>query len=257
MSLYLEDKKQDQYNNLANKFHEILVGPESKAKIGADYLSGRGVDRKTIDDFKIGYCPEKVQLPGLLAYMAGRVIFPIFDEYGNVIAFSGRIPKTKEFIKKSESVWFHESFSKTLFPYALNIAWPHIVFRNQVIIVEGQFDVIAMHNAGYLNTVGLLGGSFTEESFAKLSRFTNTFVTMFDGDMAGREAASRAKDVLTEYKGSGYNYNNIQLIFKKDGINKEYDPDEFISEYGRTYMKKVVDKVISFNKNDEIEDILA
>ena len=256
--LFFEDEKQKKYNKLAERFHEILIDPDLKEKIGVDYLQNRKISKQSIDKFKIGYCPENIKLSGLLQHMSGRIIFPIFNEYNDVVAFSGRIPKDRQYIKKGESVWFHESFAKPFFPYGLNIAWPHIVFRNQVILVEGQCDVISMHEAGYFNTVGLTGGSFTGETFVKLARFTNTFITMFDGDMAGRASANRAKEILTEYKSSGYTHHNVSLIFKEDGKNKEYDPDEFILKYGRNYMKKVIDRSISLNsENDEIKDILS
>ncbi len=247
--MQLLSDKQVKYNKLADKFHEMLIDPDSN-KIGVNYLLERRIDKQDIEKFKIGYCPEDIKLSGLLSHMAGRLIFPIFDEYGNTIAFSGRIPRDKI---SGENAWFHESFAKAMYPYGLNLAWQHIVFRNQVIIVEGQCDVIAMHKSGYPNTVGLLGGSFTEETFAKLARFTNRFVTMFDGDMSGREASVRAKDVLTPYKSSGYYYDNVLLVFKENNKNVEFDPDEFIKKYGRNYMKKVIDK--SINKTVE-EDII-
>jgi DNA primase len=249
-----ETKKIDKYNKLADKFHEILINPSS-GKIGIDYLHERNIEDKSIKDFKLGYCPENIKLSGLLEHMAGRIIFPIFNEYNDVIAFSGRFPKDKKELKQGEGVWFHESFSKQLYPYGLNIAWEHILFRNEVIIVEGQCDVISMHQAGYKNTIGLLGGSFTEESFGKLARFTNCFISMFDGDLAGREAAKRLNYILNDYKGSGYENYNISLVFKENGKNKEFDPDEFIRKYGKEYIKKVIDKNLEV-RNEEIKDLI-
>lgn len=248
MGLFPDEKRQKLNNQLALGFQQSLLSKEGKE--AEKYLKDRKITDKLIEDFRIGYCPKAVKLPGILEYMSGRVMFPIIDEFENVVAFSGRKPTSEK------GAWFHEKFSKSFFPYGLNLAWKNIVRTNMVIVVEGQIDVISMWRHGFHNTVGVLGGALTEEAVSKLARFTNRFITIFDADKAGRESAIRANNLLKDYECCGYSHLDVFLNYNGD----LYDPDDFLKNYGTSAMVKAIKRVSQQKKQKkkerEIEEIL-
>lgn len=245
MSLYPEGKKKDQYHKLAKYFTEFLKKQPEDSKV-TKYLERRGINGKAIDKFEIGYCKKDLSLPKYLERMHGRIIFPIADEYGDIVAFSGRLPMEKHEVPEGEKHWFHESFPKSFFLYGLNVAWPHILKNNHVFIVEGQTDVITMHQFGFLNTVGVLGSALVTENVAKLARFTNRFVTIFDSDEGGRKAGIRTSEFLADYS-DDYDHIDVNLRTKA----KNYDPDEFLKKFGSKKMVKRIKRSIENKKENE------
>ena len=251
MGLYKQNVEQEKHNKLSDRFHKILMSEEgSEAR---SYLANRKIKRNSIEQFKIGYCPDKKGLSGLLSYMSGRAVFPVIDEFENTTAFTWRIIRKK---REKEQAWLHESFPKTYFPYGLHIAWKNIIKQNSVIIVEGQIDVIRMWQHGFTNTVAILGGAFNDESIAKLSRFTNRFITIFDGDDSGRDAAQRTINFLQDYGSSGYEHLDVNLRIN----GKQFDPDEFLLERGSRQMvaliKKASDNRKKKKREQKIEDMI-
>lgn len=246
MPLFPEEETQEKNNKLTIKFHEALLGVDGEK--GRQYLKDRNVSDDLIKVFSLGYCPENIKLSEKFAYLSGRIICPIIDEYGNTIAFSGRKIESKD--------WFHDPFQKSFFLYGLHAAWKNILKTNTAIIVEGQFDVLSMWNHGFTNTVGVLGGVLAEEGIIKLSRFTNRFITIFDGDFAGLIAAQRTGDFLKDYEISGYEHLNVCLRVE----DAEYDPDEFLKKYKTSGMLSIIKKSSENKKKEKrtrkIEDII-
>ena len=186
---------------------------------GLEYLKRRGLTDDTMRRFRLGYAPdnrtglkaalEKAGIPeavsleaGLLikpedgghAYdrFRGRVMFPILDRRGQAIAFGGRILDQGEpkYLNSPETPLFHKG--RVL--YGLNHAQKSARETNEIIVVEGYMDVIALAQAGISNAVAPLGTALTEEQLALLWRMAQEPILCFDGDNAGQRAAARAAD---------------------------------------------------------------
>ncbi len=229
----------------------LLEAPEGAA--GRAYLETRGVSPPVAEAFRLGYAPapaeagwdrlattlhEKglsiplAQKLGLVrssdrrggsAYDAfrGRLMFPVIQPGGEVIAFSGRVvpphdeatdgsPPPK-YVNSSESFLFHKG--KSLF--GLAVARPAIRDQGRAILVEGNLDVVKLHQHGHAETVAPLGTAFTEDQARLLARFTSQVVMCFDGDKAGREAARKTLPLLLEQD------LDVRLVSLPDGE----DPD--------------------------------
>jgi DNA primase len=176
-----------------------------------EYLAGRGLTEKTIRQFRIGYVPDEWNLlynelkksfdekdileSGLVIKnesgrvydrFRGRIMFPIFDSSGKVIAFTGRvlIPEQKEtpkYVNSPET----QLFSKSHVLYGMNFAKQAIRKHNFVVLVEGQMDVIMSHQMGYANTVASSGTAFTQDQLQMIAKLTPNLLLAFDSDGAG------------------------------------------------------------------------
>lgn len=251
--LYKADFEVKRNKDLCEKFHSALRSSKYLKKEVSQYLNDRKLDNAIIDKYLIGWCPEDVKFPIHLEQfkaLAGRIVFPIIDEYGDVVSFSGRLP-TKE---KVDGVpkWWHGSYVKAFFLYGLNNAIDSIIEKDYVVIVEGQIDTITCNRCGIDNVVGSMGTALTYQHIEKLSRLTNRFVLMFDGDKAGRSASKSTIEYFDFYNNTSiskkiinYKYYDIPLIYK--GV--EYDSDEFINKYGS---KPIIDKIDKELKKDVV-----
>jgi len=171
-----------------------------------------------IDKFDMGYCPQEINHE-----LSGRIITPIYDTFGEMVAIS-----TRHINKDHKHRFWHESFTKGFYLYGLYQAKNIIRRLNKVIIVEGEFDVIALHANGFTMTVGLCGSAFTLFQVSLLSRYCTDFYLMFDGDVAGRKSIKRAMDMHSKYGlKASYGLNFIPAYLPKD-----VDPDEFLFEVG-------------------------
>lgn len=176
-----------------------------------EYLAKRGLNEQTIKQFRIGFIPDEWNLlytelknsfdekeileSGLVIKhengrvydrFRGRIMFPIFDSNGKVIAFTGRvlIPEQKDtpkYVNSPET----SLFSKSHVLYGLNFAKQSIRKHNFVILVEGQMDVIMSHQMGYSNTVASSGTAFTQDQLQIISKITPNLLLAFDSDTAG------------------------------------------------------------------------
>lgn len=207
--------------DLASKFYEAVLPKFSEALA---YLKQRGLTDETIKKFRIGFAPDEwralgdflakkgvseemmekagliVQSPkGFYDRFRGRVMFPIADSSGRIIAFSGRILKEGEgktlgasasakYVNSPETEVFHKSRSLFGFHQAKE-AMRH---EDSCILVEGQMDLILSHQAGAMNTVASSGTALTAEHLSLIKRFTKNLVLAFDADDAGIAAAYRA-----------------------------------------------------------------
>ncbi|MCI5579491.1 MAG: DNA primase [Oscillospiraceae bacterium] len=256
-------------NKAAGKFfHERLMSPEGKA--GLDYLTNRGLSLHTIKRFGLGFAADDWHT--LHMYMRGlgysdfeladasllsnnnnkfydkfrnRVMFPIFDTRGNVVAFGGRTlgnDKAK-YLNSGETAVFHKGDML----YALNIA--KNTKADYFILCEGYMDVIAMHQAGFDSAVASLGTALTPQHANLLARLGKKEVILsYDSDAAGQNASSRAINLLA----------NVGVHARVLKIEGAKDPDEFIKKYGGERFQDIIDKsggAIDFQMDKLIGDL--
>ncbi len=241
----------------ARFFHRQLWLPEHASV--AQYFLKRGLSRKTMNRFGLGYAPdgfsalldamrekgfskEEVLDAGLASRsergrvydrFRNRVMFPIIDVRGQVIAFGGRVmdDSKPKYLNSPETSIFHKS--RNLF--ALNMA--RKTKNDYFILAEGYMDVIALHQAGFDSAVASLGTSLTEEQVRLISRHTGKVVISYDADGAGQAAAQRAIDLLKK----------TDLQVKVLRIPGAKDPDEFIKEKGADAYRKLIERSESDN----------
>ena len=189
-------------------------------RTGLDYLRGRGLSDETIDDFRLGFSPDsrdgviaalkregatidKIVEAGLAIQpddnrrepydrFRGRVMFPINDRRGRVIAFGGRVigPGEPKYLNSPETPLFHKGANL----YCLDRAREAVTKNQPVIVAEGYMDVIALHVAGFTGAVAPLGTALTEGQLAEVWKLADEPYLCFDGDNAGRRAAQRGAD---------------------------------------------------------------
>lgn len=215
----------------------VLSTPEGKP--GLDYLRRRGLDPKTIRRFGLGYSPDsgfalvnhlkklgytqeelvqsdmvrRSQKGHLYDRYRGRVMFPIFDLRGNVVAFGGRIltDEKPKYLNTSDTPVYHKSSGL----FAMNFAKDS--GSRQLILAEGYMDVIALHRAGFTNAIASLGTALTEEQARIIRRYADEVVICYDSDEAGRRATQRAIPILK----------NAGLLVRVITVPGGKDPDEF------------------------------
>ena len=234
----------------ARFFHSCLMSEQGRQAY--EYLISRGRDRKTIRHFGLGYAPAGWN--GLLNHLrakgfsdndmleanvvtkgkygphdrfSNRVIFPIIDLRGNVVAFGGRAldDKGAKYLNSSDTPVFKKS--KTLF--ALNFA--KTSKRPGLILAEGYMDVIAIHQAGFDNAVATLGTALTEEQARLISQYAERVVLAYDSDGPGQAATKRAMNIFDEV---GVKVSVLSMTGAKD-------PDEFIKKYGTERFAMLLD----------------
>lgn len=229
--------------NYAEEFfmYQLFHTDEGKS-VGLGYFHRRGLDDKTIEKFGLGYCPEawdgltkaaiekgykkeflvKTGLTiesdrGLFDRFRARVMFPIRDLAGKIIAFGGRImtndKKSAKYLNSPESEIYHKS--RTL--YGIYFAKKSIVQQNRCYLVEGYLDVISFHQKGIENTVASSGTSLTIEQIRLIRRLTPNVTIIYDGDAAGIKASLRGIDLVLE---EGL---NVRVVSLPEGE----DPDSY------------------------------
>lgn len=230
-------------NREAARFFYAQLYTEN-GKEGLAYLRGRQLTEKTIRTFGLGFAPndwsvltdylvskgftisELIQANltvrskngGAIDRFRNRVMFPIIDVRGNVVAFGGRImtDEKPKYLNTSDTIAFKKSNNL----FALNKAKNSK--SDKLILCEGYMDVIAIHQAGFDFAIATLGTALTQEQAVILKRYTSTVVICYDADEAGQKATARAIDILRR---EGI---NIQVLTIPDGK----DPDEFIKKNG-------------------------
>lgn len=197
-------------------FQKVLFGtPEGKAALA--YLESRQISTDSLKEFGVGFASKRISLQKLMAskgvtaadlQRAGspekffdRIIFPIYDVLGNVIAFTGRSlgDAQPKYLNSPET----QLFSKGRVLYGLHLAKAGIKKEDRVILVEGQLDVIALHQAGVTEVVASSGTAVTEQQLQILSKYTQNFVLGFDGDAAGVSTTEKVVQLLLKNDLSG------------------------------------------------------
>ncbi|MBQ7225800.1 MAG: DNA primase [Clostridia bacterium] len=242
-------------NKAALEFFKKSLLDENVGKIARDYLIGkRKLSMSVINHFQLGYAPnsfgalhdhlkklgftDEEMIVGFLCgksnktgaaydYFRNRVIFPIIDVTGNVVAFGGRVmdDSVPKYLNTSDTPAFKKS--KNLF--ALNFAKNHC--EKMLILCEGYMDVIALHAAGFENAVATLGTAITGEQSRIFSRYTKKVVISYDSDTAGQTAADKAFRLLQE----------VGIDVKILKVDNAKDPDEFIKKFGATKFAALLD----------------
>ncbi len=238
----------------AKFFHSTMMSPVGKT--GLDYFLSRGLSMQTIKHFGLGYAPDSWD--ALLKYMRGkgftnqelfdanlvrvsnkgerthyydnfknRAMVPIIDLRGNVIAFGGRVldDSKPKYINTSDTLVYKKSNGV----FALNFA------KNgnpsKIIVAEGYMDVIALHQAGFTNSIACLGTALTQEQARLVSRYAEEVILSYDSDEAGQKATRRAIDIFSK---TGVKIRVLKLTGGKD-------PDEIIKKYGKEKFQSLID----------------
>lgn len=235
----------------AKFFHSYMMSPQGKTGLG--YFINRGLTMNTIKRFGLGYAPNEWDM--LLKHLkslgfkpsemveAGvvkigrnnnyydtfknRVMTPIIDVRGNVIAFGGRVldDSKPKYINTSDTL----VYKKTNELFALNLAKDSK--EDSLILCEGYMDVIAMHQAGFTNAVAGCGTALTNEQVRLISRYTKEVILAYDADEAGQKALNKASNL----------FRMTDVKVKIPTLSGGKDPDEIIKKYGRDKFKGMLD----------------
>ncbi len=242
----------------ATHYHENLS--KYTAKAANIYMQQRQLDGGVTKRFAIGYAEgyndlvnflkskgytsEEMLAAGVIKQkdgkdydpLANRLIFPIIDIYGNVIAFGGRILESQPNFAKYLNTAETELFNKRNTLYAINYLKKQRLNGPipYVIVVEGYMDVIALHKVGYTMTVASMGTSLTQSQAKMIKRFADKVYICYDGDSAGQNATIRGLDILKE---NGLDVMVVQLPDK-------FDPDDVIKNYGKEGYQKLLDEAL-------------
>ena len=243
------------HKEAARFFHSQLYAPVGKAAL--EYALGRGMSKSILTTFGVGYAPDswdsmvkamkakgyteqELKDSGLVTVsqkngnifdrFRDRLMFPIIDVRGNVIGFGGRIIKNNsdaaKYLNSPETLIFNKR--KNLF--GLNLAKKSK--QGYLILVEGNIDVVALHQYGFDNAIASLGTSLTEEQAVLMTRYTDQVVLIYDGDNAGQRAAQRAIPILEK---AGLQVKVLQMRDAKD-------PDEFLKKFGADKFKLLLEE---------------
>jgi len=256
-------------------FEKQLWDTGAGRAIGLAYFRSRGFRDDIIKKFQLGYCPDgqdtmaqeaiaKGYKPELLVQAGvayayddgrlrdrfhGRVMFPIHSLSGKVIAFSGRImqsdAKAAKYVNSPES----PIYTKSNELYGIWLAKSAIVKQDKCFLVEGNTDVVSMHQAGIENVVASCGTSLTTGQIRKIHRFTPNITVLYDGDSAGIHASLRGIDMLLE---EGM---NVKVVLLPDGE----DPDSFARSHNADEFRSFIDQhevdFIQFKTNLLLADV--
>ena len=243
----IKDQLLKLHEAITQRWQQCLAG-EAAGQVAREYLERRGVHQDAVREFRVGaapeawddtvnwakakgFSPELCETAGLILRrdsggwydrFRGRLMFPICDEQGRVIAFSGRVLQGDE--KQAKYVNSPETpiFSKGRVLFGLDKAKRSILDAGKAILAEGQIDTIACHAAGIRNVVAPQGTAFTADQARVLKRYVDEVVLCFDGDKAGRNAVIRALDPLLA----------AGLAIRVASIPPPDDPDSWIRAHG-------------------------
>jgi DNA primase len=258
----LKEKLLEVHEQITNRWQGALAN-EAAGQIGRDYLARRGVSAEAIKLFRLGcapdawddtvnwakskgYEPELMEKAGLILHKVetdryydrfrGRLMFPICDEQGRVIGFSGRVlagdEKTAKYVNSPET----PIFTKSKVFFGLDKSKRALLEAQSAIVCEGQLDLIACFMAGVQNVVAPQGTAFTGEHARILKRYVEEVVLCFDSDVAGQNATVRSLDHLLA----------SELAVRVAVIPAPEDPDSFIKARGAEEFKKLITDAAGF-----------
>lgn len=251
-------------HELAANFYRHILLNTVEGEEALAYLEKRGFDRTIIeqygigwalDDYQVltsllerkGYQLEEMEAAGLIVKrddgtgyfdrFRGRVMFPLWDDNGNIIGFSGRLLEKLEHAPKYLNSPESPIFEKNKVLYNLHQARLNIRKTGKVILFEGFMDVISANKIGVQNTVALMGTALSESHLVKLKRIAKQLIICCDGDDAGWEAAKRfAQMAISENV-------DCQIALLPNGL----DPDDYIQQFGeQSFKEQIIDKPYSY-----------
>ena len=254
-----------QLNEAVATFFETSLWHDSLGKRGVEYLNTRGIQEETIRTFRLGFARpswdalaqamrakgwtdndlvdagvavlrdshDGTQRTGVYDRFRDRIIFPIFDLQSRVIGFGGRVldDTQPKYLNSPETLLFHKSRQL----YAMEKAKTEATRHNALMVVEGYFDVIALHQAGIRNVVATLGTALTSSHLPLIQRFSKNLKLVFDPDSAGIRAALRtaAVEMLDLFAGRGISVDVVTLPDQRD-------PDTVVREGGAAAFDQLV-----------------
>ena len=242
-----------QVNRIAAQFFRDML---KRYPLPQRVLQQRGVTPETQERFGIGYAPPEwsaltnliktKRMPLTIAAEAGlivqgesgeyydrfrdRLMFPIWDRQGRVVAFGGRAlgDATPKYLNSPETPLFRKS--RTI--YALHLARERMMAERTALLLEGYMDVVAAHQAGFTHAIASMGTSLTEEQIGILSRLVSRVIVVYDSDNAGIEAAKRAAEILQQH------HMEVLVARLPDGE----DPDSLLRRLGASALQECIDK---------------
>lgn len=251
-------------NDYAKKFYHHILMNTQLGKPALDYLLKRGLTKETLEEFELGFSPpqrnalflylnaqkevtfddEYYQKSGLFSQnnqpetqeyldrFSNRIQFPIHNERGQTIGFSGRIFEEREdsfptakYLNTPETALFN----KSTIIYNFDKAKGAIRRENEAVLFEGYMDVISAWQSGVKNGIASMGTSVTEDQMKRLDRFTDHIILAFDGDDAGSEAIYRSANYITEKT-----HFDLEIVTFPSGM----DPDDYVQKHGAEKFKE-------------------
>lgn len=259
---HLKDSLLDIHEQIAQRW-QIALANEASGQVARDYLERRGVSPEAVKLFRLGYAPDLwddtvnwargkgypldlVEKAGLILRkdgasshydrFRGRLMFPICDEQGRVIGFSGRIlsgdEKAAKYVNSPETA----IFTKSKVFFGLDKSKRACLDAGWAVICEGQLDLIACFMAGVQNIVAPQGTAFTADHARILKRYVSEVVLCFDSDAAGQNAAVRSLDHLLA----------SELAVRVAVVPEPHDPDSFIKERGGAAFQELLARAEGF-----------
>jgi DNA primase len=243
-------------------YYERYLWESTEAKAAREYLSGRGLGEEVLREFRVGYAPsawDKVLLASRRGgfseqelYTTGlaqrskengrmydrfrsRIMFPLADVRGRVLGFGARAMREEQkpkYLNTSDNEVYH----KGLHLYGSDLARAHATRAGEVILCEGYTDVIALHQAGMRNAVGLMGTALTGDQVGELARMAQTVLLALDADSAGQEAMLKASSLAAKRK----------LELRVVPLAAGMDPAEMVQRDGAEAIKTAVGKAVPF-----------
>ena len=243
-----DDISYEIYDN-ACKFYQNNINT-TLGKNAIEYLHSRQINDELINKFKIGLSMTKVSLTEYLLgsgyelnklinigltneqtkdIFLNRIMFPLFDLKGNVVAFSGRIYNTKDgskYVNTKET----NIFKKGTMLYNYHNAREHLKVNDTIIVMEGFMDVIRAYSIGVVSCVATMGTALTKQNALNLKKMATNIILCFDGDKAGEEATTKAIKIFEE----------IDVVPKVVRLEDNLDPDEYILSRGKeSFLAKI------------------
>lgn len=239
----------------ATLYQQKLFSPDGA--VALEYIRRRGFSDDMIKKYRLGYAPKNNLIAntfanikqdamiatglcrrgdyGLYDFFRDKLMFPIFNAHGQIVAFSGRSLDGSEpkYINTTDTEMFHKR--QTIF--GLNFARDAIHRANRSIVVEGQIDAIQMQSNGFGETVAPLGTALTEDHIAILCKSNRNITFCFDGDGAGQKAAARACGIVLPFL---RDTSDVRFAFVSGGK----DPDEVLKTGGKEAMNKIIDGAV-------------
>jgi DNA primase len=256
-----------------SRFYERYLWDSPEAEKAREYLAGRGFDRQTLEQFRVGFSPsawDRVLVPalesgfteqemidsglaqrsqkskGLYDRFRGRIMFPLADPRGRIRGFGARAMRDSEkpkYLNSSDG----PVYSKGRQLFGANIARQPAARSGRVIVVEGYADVLALHQAGFAESVAIMGTAMTDDQVAELSRLAKTVYLALDADRAGRKAMLRGARIADGH--------GVELLVVR--MPEGRDPaDVVLATDGEAGFKRMVDDAVTVLEF-EVENMMS